>query len=85
MAFSWGKNVEIAISQHFEIFTSFIFQILMSVSQRIFNCWGWNWSQMFTDGPYYPTLAVTPFRRNGPFTYEMPHIRLIYLYMYKKL
>ncbi len=30
--------------------------------------------KMFTYDPYYPTLAITPFRPNGPFTYEMAHI-----------
>ncbi len=34
-----------------------------------------NWSQMFTYGPYYPLLAITPFWPNGSFTYEMPHIQ----------
>ncbi len=50
-SFFLKKNVKIAISQHFEIFTFFIFQIQVYVSQQIFNSWGWNWSQMFTYGP----------------------------------
>ncbi len=74
MAFFRKTNVKIVISQHFEIFTFFIFQILVSVSQRIFNSWGWIWSQIFTYGPYYPPLAITPFRSNETFTYEMLHI-----------
>ncbi len=76
----WGngfflkKKVKIVISQHFEIFTFFIFQIKVSVSQQIFNCWGWNRTQMFTCGLYYPLLTITPFWPNGPFTYEMAHL-----------
>ncbi len=77
---AFGKNVKIAISQQFEIFNIFIFQILVSVFQRIFNSWRWNWSQMCTYGPYYSPLAITPFRPNGPFTYEMPHISNILIY-----
>ncbi len=69
-----GKNVKIAISQHFEFFTFFILQIDVFVSQRICNSWGWNWSQMFTYSSYYPQLAITSFRSNGPFTYEMSHM-----------
>ncbi len=46
----------------------------MSVFQQIFDSWGWNWSQMFIYGPYYPFLAITLFRPDGPFTHEMPQI-----------
>ncbi len=46
--------------QQVKMFTFFIFQIYVSVSQWIFNSWGWNSSRMLTYSPYYPHLAITP-------------------------
>ncbi len=77
----WGngffleKKMLKLIFKYFEIFTFFIFHIYVSVSLRIFNSRTWNWSQMFTFGLYYPSPAITPYRRNGPFTCEMPQIK----------